>query len=204
MRKNKYKRNSKKQMCRLLTVLSSVILISGLIVGTTLAYIMDNKGPLTNTFMPSTVEVSIDEAFENDVKTNVSVKNTGDTEAYIRAAVIVTWKDAEGNVYPEVPVAGTDYLITYNLGTAGIKSCWIKGADGFYYYTSPIADGENTDVLISTCTPADVETPVGYGLNVEILASGIQSVPTDVVKEKWGVTLSEITEGTATITLISK
>lgn len=204
MQRSTYNKNARKKVCRFLAVLSSVILIPGLIVGTTLAYMVDREGPLTNTFMPSTVDVFIDETFENDVKTNVYVKNTGDTEAYIRAAVVVTWKDEDGNVYPQMPVVGKDYEIIYNLGTAGNKLCWIEGSDGFYYYTSPVADNASTDVLISTCSPIDENAPMGYGLNVEILASAIQSVPVSVVEEKWGVTSSEITEGMTTITLISK
>ena len=36
---------------------------------------------------------------ENNVKKEVSIQNTGNVRAFIRAEVVVTWKDKDGNVY---------------------------------------------------------------------------------------------------------
>ncbi|MBE5869543.1 MAG: hypothetical protein E7293_11425 [Lachnospiraceae bacterium] len=110
----------------------------------------------------------------------MTISNTGDTEAYIRAAIIVTWKDAEnGNVYGAAPVAGTDYTIELN------EAEWFEGSDGYYYYRQPVAPRGETSALINSCTVIQDKTPAGYGLNVEILGSAIQSVPVSVVNEKW-------------------
>ena len=59
--------------------------------------------------------------FENNVDTekkNVTVTNTGNVDAFIRAAIIVTWKDSAGNIAATVPVEGYDYnlKLTQTIG----------------------------------------------------------------------------------------
>lgn len=164
-------------------LLFSLVLLIVLLVGTTTAFLIASDGPITNIFNSSKVTCQVNETFENDVKTNVTISNTGDTEAYIRAAIVVTWKDTEnGNVYGSVPVKDTDYTIALNL------TDWIEGKDGFYYYKHPVAPSGQTDsmttALITECKDLG-NAPSGYGLNVEILGSAIQSVPVSVVNEKW-------------------
>lgn len=181
-------------------LLIAIILTMGLMVGATVAYLVATSTEVTNTFTPSKVACEvIEDEFTDSVstmKTNVKVQNTGDTEAYIRAAIIVTWKNEEdGNVYWKQPVEGVDYSIT--LAQDG--GWYVETSDGYYYYTKPVAPNDNnnttntdvTGVLISSCSPFDANTPEGYGLNVEILASAIQSKPTSVVAEQWGVTVAD-------------
>lgn len=150
-------------------LLTSLVLVLVCAVGATVAYLVDTTREVVNTFDPAKVSCEVTETFKNDVKTDVAIKNTSDIEAYIRAAVIVTWKDEDGNVYGKMPVEGTDYSITW--GETG----WTKGSDGYYYYNSPVAVGASTAVLIESCSPAAGATPEGYGLNVEILGSAIQA-----------------------------
>lgn len=176
------RRTHKKKASLLLT---SLILLLTLIVGGTVSFLVASSGQVENTFTPSKVACRVDEdAFGGSTKTNVKVTNTGDTTAYIRAAIVVTWKNArDGNVYPKTPALGTDYNMTLNT------SDWVQKADGFYYYKHPVAKDYSTGVLITSCSPVEGKTPEGYGLNVEILGSAIQSVPTNVVTSIWSVTL---------------
>ena len=95
----------------LLVSLLSVITLS---VGTTLAFIFTNTGKVENTFNPAQISCEVTEEFKNNIKTNVSIKNTGNTDAYIRAAVIVTWVNNDGNVYATAPQVGTDYTIIFS------------------------------------------------------------------------------------------
>ena len=163
-------------------LLSSLALLMVLLVGTTTAFLIASDGPITNIFNSSKVTCQVnEESFDGTTKTNVTISNTGDTEAYIRAAIVVTWKDAEnGNVYGAVPDAGTDYNMTLNLSDG-----WFLGNDGYYYYKYPVVAGNSTSVLIQSCTVVQENAPEGYGLNVEILGSAIQSVPVDVVEDHW-------------------
>ena len=158
------------------------------------AFLIAKGVPITNIFRPTVVATKVEETFVNNVKTNVSVQNTGNTDAFIRAAIVVTWKDADGNVYAGQPEKGTHYTMDLNLDD------WFLGADGFYYCKTPVKPDEFTPVLINSCSPVEGQTPEGYGLNVEILGSGIQSVPTSVVENAWGVSVTEgeLTQGGAT------
>lgn len=149
-------------------LLASLALLVTCIVGTTVAYLIDTASPVTNTFAPVQVSCKIEESFENDEKTDVSVKNSSDIPVYIRAAIVVTWKDADGNVRGDKPVPGTHYKIELN------EDSW-EYLDGYYYYKTPVPAGESTAVLIKSCTPGTEAAPKGYGLNVEIIASAIQA-----------------------------
>ena len=197
MQRQKYnKRRANKR--KAIVLLTSLVLLIALLVGTTIAFLITSDEPITNTFNPSQVSCEVnEESFNNEVKTNVTISNTGDTEAYIRAAIIVTWKDSEnGNVYGAAPIAGKDYTIDLNLTE------WIEGSDGYYYYRYPVApkDKENsaTSVLINRCFAIHENTPAGYGLNVEILGSAIQSVPVSVVNEKWPAVKVDMPHGELT------
>lgn len=165
-------------------LLSSLALLIVLLVGTTTAFLIASDRPITNIFNSSRVTCQVNEdSFNGITKTNVTISNTGDTEAYIRAAIVVTWKDAEnGNVYSSKPVATKDYEIFLNAND------WFLGNDGFYYYRYPVAPkdqtGSVTTALITRCTDKG-SAPDGYDLNVEILGSAIQSVPVSVVKNMW-------------------
>lgn len=192
MNLKKHKNNTKKKS--ILTV--SIILLLLLSVGGTLAFLTNDAGPVINDFSPSKVTTSIDETFNNNTKTDVSIKNTGDTTAYIRAAVVITWQDADGNVYPAIPVEESDYTIEYNLSEDG----WVESSDGFYYWTNSVKSFEedetncNTDVLIESCLPVEGTAPEGYSLCVEIIGSGIQSVPTSVVTKNWSSGVENVNE----------
>lgn len=166
-------------------LLSSLALLIVLLVGTTTAFLIASDGPITNIFNSSKVTCQVKEgSFNGNTKTNVTISNTGDTEAYIRAAIVVTWKDAgNGNVYGSKPVEGTDYTIVMN------ENDWFLGNDGFWYYKAPVAPKDQTKsvttALITNCTVIQEKAPAGYGLNVEILGSAIQSVPVKVVEDHW-------------------
>ena len=166
-------------------LLVSLVLIAAIAVGSTVAFIATSTEPITNIFNPANVTIDIDEKFENGVKTDVQVKNTGNTDAFIRAKIVVTWKDANGNVSATKPVEGTDYTMTLN------ETNWFRGSDGFYYCKTSVAPKGSTPALITACKKADgVTPPDGYDLSVEIIASGIQSTPDSAVKEAWGMTVA--------------
>lgn len=197
VKRTKY--SKKRENRRKATVLlSSLALLIVLLVGTTTAFLIASDGPITNIFNSSKVTCQVnEESFNGTTKTNVTISNTGDTEAYIRAAIVVTWKDAEnGNVYGSKPVEGTDYTIVMN------ENDWFLGNDGCWYYKAPVAPkdqtGSVTTALITYCTVIRENAPAGYGLNVEILGSAIQSVPVSVVNEKWPAVHVDTAHGTLT------
>ena len=154
----------------LLLAAAMLILVCG--VGSTLAYLATQTGQVQNTFEPAYVRSSVIEESWNDgnlVKSNVTIKNTGNVSAYIRAAIVVTWKDAAGNTtLPEKPELGTDYTLTIN------ESAWNKGDDGYYYCKQPVASNTESAVLITECKPTKPYDD-GRKLCVEVIGSAIQS-----------------------------
>lgn len=167
-------------------ILASVVLLAGIAIGGTLAYLTDSDAPVENTFLPAKVTTSVVETLEDGVKSQVKIQNTGDISAYIRSAVAVSWQDDGGHILGKAPEAGADYAITWVL------SGWEQGADGFYYFLRPVAPGDCTDVLFTDCRPIPGKTPEGYHLAVEVLGSGIQSLPAQVVAEMWSSGVSGV------------
>ena len=161
-----------------------LILLLMISVGGTIAFVVTHTSEIRNTFTESVVKCEVDETFENNVKSNVSIKNTGDTTAYIRAFVNVTWMNESGQVASVSPKS-TDYMIEYS--TSG----WLKGSDGYYYYSLPVQPNDKTAVLINSCRLLETASaPDGYYLSVEIVCSAIQSTPVSVVSDIWHVQLS--------------
>lgn len=167
-----------------LAALVALVLIIGAVVGGTLAYLAARTDAIVNTFNPAKVDIMVEEDFNRSTKKDVKITNTGDTEVYIRATYVVTWKDAAENVYPEQPQPGVDYTISLNL-----EQGWFN-YNGYYYYTAPVAPHASTGVLIDLCTPVAGRAPEGYTLSVNVLASAIQSVPAEAVGQAWGVSIA--------------
>ena len=73
--------------------------------------------------------------FDGAVKTNVRVKNIGEVQSYIRAAVVVTWMSENGKtVTAQKPVDGVDYELLYYTPkgtdthfTRGVTAFWSHG-----------------------------------------------------------------------------
>ena len=175
-------------------LLVSLALLLTVTVGGTIAFLMDSDGPLHNLFNPSEVTTKVEETVSSNTKSNVSIKNTGDTTAWIRAAIVVTWQDEDGNVYGQLPAEGTDYEMKLKIVE---KDGWLEGADGFYYWYQPVksydedANNCNTGILIESCTAKESiavgegADAVTYYLTVEIIGSGIQSNPESVYSQEW-------------------
>ena len=97
--KNGKRKRVWKNSWKLSVLLISVLLILNVTLCGTIAYLTVSDISLKNIFNPSKITTAVSEEFKDGVKSNVKIQNTGDTDAWIRAAVIVTWKDAAGNVY---------------------------------------------------------------------------------------------------------
>lgn len=189
------KKNIRKKT--LLTMSTALLLLVA--VGATLAYVFTRTDPVENTFKPSRVACAVVEngdTHENTnhivkistTKTNVMIKNTGDTDAYIRVAVVVNWMSENGSRVWATKPTSSDYTINFADNTG-----WTKDSDGYYYYKEAVPRGELTSILISSASQnAGVSAPVGtdgtqYHLSVEIVASAIQAKGIDAAsaQEAW-------------------
>lgn len=165
----------------------ALLLIISVAAGATLAYVLDRTDTTHNTFVP----VYVDSEPVSDTA-GISIANTGEAVAYLRASVVVNWVsvDSEGNptgrYHSATPVEGVDYSINYD-GTGA----WIKLDDGFWYHRTPVGAGATAEVFIKDVTRL-AEAPEGYKLSVEILSTGLQATPAEVVERTWGVTLEGV------------
>lgn len=175
------RRSARRHGGRPLALLLALILVVGAAAGGTVAWLTQTTETANNNFSYGTVSCAINESFNGTTKSAVSVKNTGNTPAYIRATYVVNWLDKNGNIAASVP-EGYSYSLTENP-----DGKWTKRDDGYFYYLTPVAPQESTLGSLLTCTVTRLENPE-YQLSVEILATAIQSAPASAVTEAWGVT----------------
>lgn len=166
------------------TVLLSIFLILSLAVGSTLAYIVAKTDRVQNQFEPAFVTCSVNA--NND--STFDVTNTGNVDAYIRAAIVVSWMDDQGNVRGISPKA-SDYSLTVNA-----TNWWKDTRTGYYYYKySVVPAGVTEDLITAYGLAANATVPAGYELSVEVVAEAIQADgDTDIgnvpaYKNAWGI-----------------
>ncbi len=165
------------------TLLVAIVLLLGVAVGTTVAYLIASTEKIENKFEYAKTDVTVTEDFDGTTKQNVQVWNKSNIPVYIRATYVVNWVDKDGNIVTPVPT-GYGYELTENP-----NGTWVKGKGDYFYYKEAVPAGEKTDGSLLTCT---VTYPVGvampeYTLNVEILATAIQSEPANAIFDAWGV-----------------
>lgn len=162
---------------RVTAIVMATVLLLALAIGGTVAWLSTKSAPITNTFTPSKVACTVTENFDGTVKTNVNVKNTGDTQAFIRVKLVSYRTNGQGQ-----HIGGTAELPEFTLGNN-----WEKH-DGYYYYKLPVKAGETpktnlTDrmTLIGSYNDTD-----GGKQAIDVMAEAIQSVPQAAVQAAWG------------------
>ena len=170
------------RMNRTAVLLIAIILLISTAVGSTVAFLATKTEPVENSFECANVSCEVTQNCDTDGSI-VQVKNTGTISAYIRAAVVAIWMDADGNIAASVP-DGYSYKLTCSSGS------WAQGKDGFFYYLLPVAPGASTEGNLLTCTVTCSETPK-YTLSVEVLAEAIQSTPASAVNEAWSAAVDD-------------
>lgn len=191
-KENKGRKPSKKviRWNRSFVVLAALLVLVLGIVGTTLAWLTDTTEDQTNTFEYAKVSCEVLETVTDTTKSDVRIKNTGNTDAYIRATYVVTYRDEAGNILYETNNWKVD------LSDKIDKDSWAKGEDGYWYCKTPVAPGEETPALFKEPISGNgrflndgrsKEQAITY---VEILATAIQSQPVKAMGEAWGYTMN--------------
>ncbi len=159
----------------------SLLVVTTVTVGGTVAYLTTNTAPVVNTFEPSHVTCEVTENFNGETKSNVNVKNTSDIDAYIRVK-LVTYRVNDAGQH----IGGVAEIPNFTPGDG-----WVKYGE-YYYYTSPVAkDAKPATNLIGSINLTDKYADADGGKQViEVMAEAIQSEPAAAVGEAWGVTIS--------------
>jgi predicted ribosomally synthesized peptide with SipW-like signal peptide len=116
-----------------IALIISIILVAGLAIAGTTAWLTNKTNSVTNSFTPGKVTTEITEDLKGNTKSNIKVKNTGNVDAYVRASVVMNWVDASGNV-----VASADGLPALPAVPTSLGNNWVHGSDGYYYYTGQV------------------------------------------------------------------
>ena len=177
----------------LLLIASLAVLLTAT-VGSTAAWLVSKPAAVENDFVPGKVACEVLEDFGAEsgasVKRNVRVKNTGNTDAYIRVLLVFTWKDKDGNIFSNKPQEGIDYQI--NMDNMYLTDWIMQKSDTgvYFYYKKRVAPSAETGKLIESLYQIDgVTGPENgtYKLSVDILADAVQADPPEAVAESWGV-----------------
>lgn len=188
------KRARKRTLARPVLLALSLVLVLGLGVGGTLAYLVTNTDPVTNTFTPGKLDTPPEETFENDVKSDVVVTNSNDSAvaAYVRATWTINWVVGNGE---DAQIVAPAKAGEYDIDVAGNGSGWSQGSDGFYYWHEPVAPGGQTGALIERLTANNDAAPdvEGVHLQATIITQTIQAEPVDAIEDAgWPVTIDSV------------
>ena len=136
------------------SVLALVVVIG---VGATLALMSSSSNAVTNSFTAADIDTEIEEVLTNGDK-QVSIKNYGPSDAYVRARIMVSGVNPDNVVIvDEVPTtveANKVYLVMQNNGNENGK--WTKEvansndtySDDFYYYLGVLAENQKSANLL--------------------------------------------------------
>lgn len=131
------------------SILALVVIIG---VGATLALMSSSSNSVTNSFSVADIDTEIEENITNGNK-QVSIKNYGPSDAYVRARIMVSGVNPENvKIVDTEPAEGTVdankvYLVMKN------QDLWVQDTtatakDDFYYYLGVLAKDESSANLL--------------------------------------------------------
>lgn len=166
------------------TLIAVVLLIVvAVLCGGAIAYMYNQTEYVENDFVAPRVTCLVEEEKTDDAKQEITVKNTGNIQAYLRVRLVSNWSESDGaGGYNTIGIPSE--MPAFNLGED-----WIKGSDDTYYYRLPVEPNASTkDLLGSDMTLTEKQS---YLQVVDVFAEAIQSLPEEAVTTSWKVTLDD-------------
>ena len=180
----------------------SVLAVIGILIVSfsgTLAYLTFKTNGLHNIFKHAIVNVTIDEKFESgdirDGSVNKVVRYKNDTldgelsliPIYVRAKYVATWVTTKDGKEVIAPV-DAESLLKYNLNlnnsiykgdASDVDGEWVKGDDGYFYFTGIVDVDCYTDYLLSSVELKEgvdkSDLPDEGHLEMDVLVDAIQT-----------------------------
>ena len=163
----------KRKILKTAILILSIVLV--LLCGTTFALMYRQTQELNNQLEAAVVTCVVEEDFDGEEKTSITVKNTGNIDAYLRVCLVSYWVDGEGNIISKPS----------QMPALSKADGWIAGTGNTYYYSKPIAPGDSTPNLLAAALNLEKLQVV------EVFADAIQSKPVEAVTGSWGVTITD-------------
>lgn len=140
----------------------AVLALMVVTVGGTLALMVMSSSPLVNQFTVASVDTQINETMSGQGGKQVSIKNNGPSDAYVRARIMVSGvEEGQVQIVKTTDEANTKaekkpnkvYLVMGEGYDEKDPWNWKKDsevlyADGFYYYLDVVKAGESTNKLL--------------------------------------------------------
>lgn len=127
----------KAQAKLLVTVLTLVVVLG---IGTTVAYLHDTTDPVTNRFDPAELNTRIEENLSTNGTKEVVIANTGKSNAYVRARIMVSGIDPDNVVIAAEGSSADEGKILLVMPNAGEGKNWQRAtestnySDDWYYF----------------------------------------------------------------------
>ena len=157
----------------------AVMLTLALVIGGTVAFLIDATDPVHNVFEPTEVTCYVDETISGNQKTVVRIQNTGLIDAYIRVIVSTNYVNSAGQICaahtpPDLPAPNE-------------AGGW-KLNNGIYYYDAIVAPGDYTAPIFAGPVTLGAATTDSCVLQMEIAAEAIQAAggAKDDVQKNYG------------------
>lgn len=132
-----------------------------------------------------TVDVTDKVNDERNEKSNVVIKNTGESTSYIRAAIVGHWVSDAGVILSPWNIDDDDTGKFDGLANGS----WLQGSDGFFYHKAPVAPGKTTDALFNSYKLGATAPIIGAELEFNIV---VQAIHKQQVKHSgWPVKVEE-------------
>lgn len=127
-----------------------VVAITLSITPTTMSYFTDTDNVI-NPVDLGKVDIEVDEDFTppqtwdgTNYDKVVRIENVGTKHSLIRVAVIPRWENPDGT-----PFAGDVSLLSITFSNTNL---WLRGADGYFYYTAKVPSGMSTEAVMASVT----------------------------------------------------
>lgn len=161
----------------LLITLSILIFLT---ISSSVSYLI-KKSSTSNEFTKGTIKIELNETFEkeNNTKKDINVKNIGNSDVFVKVAIIYNFINKDNQVLEEIPEKDIDYTIEFPD-----NSNWIE-KDGYYYYKKILKENETTENLINEIK--QIKEYNDKTLEIDVLAQAIQAQPTRAVKDAWNI-----------------
>ena len=155
---------------RLIAAAFSLLLAVLIFTGASFSFLHMQTGSVKNIFSKGSVGAEIEEVFTNNAKSSITVRNTGNSPAYVRVRLVTYWQDANGNILVKDQQPSTSFTPSTEWQKIG----------NYYYYTKPVSGGTATGNLLKDSIELE-ENQV-----IDVIAEVVQATPDDAVKNLWG------------------
>ena len=167
----------KRFLTNFLLILAILAVVGGS--ATVIAYMFRETQVETNELIPAEVSCSVQEKINADgEKSEITVKNTGNIDAYIRVRLVSYWVNSDGTVSPKNSP-------TLSLSFNSVN--WIQGANNTFYYKYKVPSGNTTLNLLSDNNVISWAETSDDGTTqyIDVFAEAIQAEPAGAVNNSW-------------------